>query len=138
MALTADQITAQNFKDFYQQILPYLGGTTDISGKADKVSNATADNFAKLDSSGNLADSGYSASSFLRDVHFDQTASLSTSTETVVTFTDSAITVNSLIDVAVSEWGLVPVNVAVVAGSCTVTMPIVETAHSVTVRIYVR
>lgn len=25
MALTADQITAQNFKDFYQQILPYLG-----------------------------------------------------------------------------------------------------------------
>ena len=25
MALTNDQITAQNFKDFYQQILPYLG-----------------------------------------------------------------------------------------------------------------
>ena len=25
MALTADQITAQNFKDFYMQILPYLG-----------------------------------------------------------------------------------------------------------------
>ena len=25
MALTPDQITAQNFKDFYMQILPYLG-----------------------------------------------------------------------------------------------------------------
>ena len=33
MALTADQITAQNFKDFFTQILPYLnkgnGGTSD-------------------------------------------------------------------------------------------------------------
>lgn len=32
--------------------------------KADKVSNATADNFAKLDSNGNLVDAGVSAGSF--------------------------------------------------------------------------
>ena len=36
----------------------------DISGKADKVSGATADNFAGLDSNGNLKDSGKKASDF--------------------------------------------------------------------------
>ena len=36
----------------------------DITGKADKVSSATNNNFAALDSNGNLKDSGYSSSSF--------------------------------------------------------------------------
>ena len=36
-----------------------------ISGKADKVSNATSGNFAGLDSNGNLTDSGKSSSDFL-------------------------------------------------------------------------
>ena len=36
----------------------------DVSGKADKVSNATSGNFAGLDSSGNLTDSGNNASDF--------------------------------------------------------------------------
>ena len=40
----------------------------DISGKADKVSNATNGNFAGLDSSGNLTDSGKKAADFA-DVH---------------------------------------------------------------------
>ena len=37
---------------------------SDIAGKADKVSGATADNFAGLDSNGNLKDSGSKASDF--------------------------------------------------------------------------
>lgn len=37
----------------------------DISGKADKVNNATNGNFAGLDATGNLTDSGYSASDFV-------------------------------------------------------------------------
>lgn len=41
------------------------GATQDISGKADKVSNATNGNFAGLDSNGNLTDSGKKASDFL-------------------------------------------------------------------------
>lgn len=41
----------------------YVEGT--ISGKADKVSNATNGNFAGLDSNGNLTDSGSKASDFL-------------------------------------------------------------------------
>lgn len=36
----------------------------DVSGKADKVSGATADNFAGLDANGNLKDSGKKASDF--------------------------------------------------------------------------
>lgn len=39
------------------------GGSADVSGKADKVSGATAGNFAALDQDGNLKDSGKSADS---------------------------------------------------------------------------
>ena len=41
-----------------------IASTVDVSGKADKAVPATANNFAALNSSGNLADSGYSSSSF--------------------------------------------------------------------------
>lgn len=72
------------------------------------------------------------------DNHFDQTVNLSTSASVTATFSDESITASSLIDVAVSEWGLVPEDVTVSAGQCVVTMPKADTAHSVTVRIYVR
>ena len=38
----------------------------DVSGKADKVTGATANDFAGLDANGNLTDSGYNAASFLQ------------------------------------------------------------------------
>ena len=41
------------------------GVIPDVSGKADKVTNATSGNFASLDSNGNLTDSGSKASDFL-------------------------------------------------------------------------
>lgn len=41
------------------------GVIPDVTGKADKVSNATNGNFAGLDSNGNLTDSGKSSSDFL-------------------------------------------------------------------------
>jgi len=40
----------------------------DITGKADKVSNATTGNFAALDSSGNLVDSGHKHGDYVTDV----------------------------------------------------------------------
>jgi len=40
----------------------------DITGKADKVSNATTGNFAALDSSGNLIDSGHKHGDYVTDV----------------------------------------------------------------------
>lgn len=46
-----------------------LAATADISGKADKVSGATNDNFAALDANGNLKDSGKNYSSFSSSDH---------------------------------------------------------------------
>ncbi len=87
-----------------------------------------------------LTSSVQSLTSSVQDLTFylEQTVTLSTSATVAATFSNAKITANSLIDVAVSEWGTVPDDVTVSAGSCVVTMPIAETAHSVTVRIYVR
>ena len=55
-----------------------IGDTSiDLDGKADKVTNATANNFAGLNASGNLTDSGYKASDFKtkQDAVSDPTAS---------------------------------------------------------------
>ena len=47
-----------------------IGDTTmNLDGKADKVQNATAGNFASLDSSGNLNDSGNKAADFASAMH---------------------------------------------------------------------
>lgn len=70
--------------------------------------------------------------------YLEQTVTLSTSAATAVTFTDARITANSCIEVGTSEWGLVPDSVTVSAGSCVVTLPQAETAHSVVCRIYLR
>ena len=72
------------------------------------------------------------------EVYFDQTATLSTSTTTTVTFTESEITTSSVIDIAVSVWGLTPEDVTVSTGVCTIVMPKVSTAQTIAVRIYVR
>ena len=82
---------------------------------------------------GTIAEAIYNLTFYL-----EQTVTLSTSAETTATFTSAKITANSLIDLAISEWGLIPSNVVVASGTCTVTMPQVDSAHSVTVRIYVR
>lgn len=63
---------------------------------------------------------------------------LSTSAATTVTFSSAKITTSSCIDVGVSEWGLVPDDVTVANGTCTVTMPQVDSARTVTVRVYVK
>lgn len=63
---------------------------------------------------------------------------LSTSAATTVTFSSAKITTSSCIDVGVSEWGLVPDDVTVTNGTCTVTMPKVDSARTVTVRVYVK
>lgn len=45
-----------------------LAGFVDLSGYAEKVSGATAGNFAALDANGNLTDSGKKASDFIEDI----------------------------------------------------------------------
>lgn len=70
--------------------------------------------------------------------YLETTATLSTSAATTVTFTSAKLTTSSCVEVGVSEWGLVPDDVTVSTGSCTVTLPKVDSAHTVTVRLYVR
>ena len=57
----ADKTTIQLKSGLSKQVLI---AHQDISGKADKVSSATAGNFAGLDANGNLVDSGKKASDF--------------------------------------------------------------------------
>ena len=68
----------------------------------------------------------------------DDSVVLSTSGTTTVTFTDARITTDSYIEYACSQWDLVPDDITVTTGSCVITMPQVDTAVTVGVRIYVR
>lgn len=70
--------------------------------------------------------------------YFEQSVTLSTSQTTTVTFTDSAFTASSMVDIAVSEWGLFFEDVNVSTGVCTVVMPKVASAHTVTVGILIK
>ena len=104
--------------------------------------NAKA-NGLELDTSGNLTvagditdGSGNTLSAMMS--YLEQTVTLSTSASTTVTFTDSSITASSFIEYACSQWDLVPESITGAAGSCTIVLPKVESAQSVTVRIYVR
>ena len=104
--------------------------------------NAKA-NGLELDTSGNLTVAGKVTDGNGNNLsalasYLEQTVTLSTSASTTVTFTDAKITTSSVIDLAVSEWGLTPDDVTVATGVCTVTMPKADSAHSVIIRIYVR
>jgi hypothetical protein len=58
-------------------ITAYVAGQIpSVSGKADKVSGATSGDLAELDSNGNLADSGYKSSDFIKSVDAGSTANV--------------------------------------------------------------
>lgn len=68
----------------------------------------------------------------------EQTATTSTSANTVYTFTDARITANSVVDVYTNIFGVSPSNVVLANGSCTVTFPAQSSAQSMTCKIYVK
>lgn len=70
--------------------------------------------------------------------YFEQSVTLSTSQTTTVTFSNAAFTANSVVDPAISVWGIFPEDVTVASGSCTVVMPKVSTAQTVTVGIFIK
>lgn len=114
-------------------VIPESGGSGGTSDYSD-LSNKPQINGVTLSGNKSLADLGIQSA----DIYFDETATLSTTETTTVTFTESEILSTSVIDIAISEWGIVPDNVVTTTGSCVITLPIVETAATVTVRIYVK
>lgn len=72
------------------------------------------------------------------EVYLEQSVTLSTSQTTTVTFSNAAFTANSVVDPAISVWGIFPEDVTVANGSCTVVMPKVSTAQTVTVGIFIK
>lgn len=70
--------------------------------------------------------------------YLEQSVTLSTSQTTTVTFTDARILATSFIEPAISVWGIFPEDVTVVSGSCTVVMPKVSSAQTVTVGIFIK
>jgi hypothetical protein len=70
--------------------------------------------------------------------YMEQTQTLSTSADTVYTFTNSAITANSAVDVYTNIYGINPSNVVTTSGQCVVTFPKQSTAQTMTCRIYVK
>jgi hypothetical protein len=70
--------------------------------------------------------------------YMEQTQTLSTSADTVYTFTNAAITANSAVDVYTNIYGINPSNVVTTSGQCVVTFPKQSTAQTMTCRIYVK
>lgn len=68
----------------------------------------------------------------------EQTATTSTSANTVYTFTDARITTNNVVDVYTNIFGISPSNIVLANGSCTVTFPAQASAQSMTCKIYVK
>lgn len=118
---TSSGMTADDVQEAIDELNTGIGGITELIPSGATTSNKLA-----------------TMSDIPEDVYFDTTATLSTSGTTTVTFTESEILATSVVDIAVSEWGIVPDNVVVSAGSCVITMPQVETAVTVSIRLYVK
>ena len=70
--------------------------------------------------------------------YMEQTKTLSTSASVTYTFTNAAITTNSVIEIFASIWGIVPDSVTVSAGSCAIVIPKQSSSVSCKVRIYIK
>lgn len=71
--------------------------------------------------------------------YMEQEVILSTSADTVVTFTNNELIVDGkMFTVATSIWDLVPTSIVTSAGSCVITLPKQTNAATIGVRLYVR
>lgn len=110
-------------------------GTVDSTSYATAASVSAITDGQSIDS---FSDVETALNGKMNNTYLEETVTLSTSATTTVTFTDSSILATSVIDLAVSVWGLTPEDVTVSTGVCTIVMPKVSTAQTIAVRIYVR
>lgn len=95
-----------------------------IGDKADKVSGATNGNFAGLNASGNLTDSGYKVPVVLNQTTYSDSGGSRT-----FAFSNAAITTTSIFDYYCNVFGVAPTNITVSSGSLSV---IFDTSDGVT------
>lgn len=69
--------------------------------------------------------------------YMEYTQALSTTNDTVYTFSNADIHSDSMIEVYSSIWGVAPKNIRVASGTCTVTFPKYDTNTNLTCRIYI-
>lgn len=72
------------------------------------------------------------------ELMLEQSQTLSTSADTVYTFTNGAITTSSAIEVYTDIYGINPSNVVATSGQCVVTFPKQSTAQTMTCRMYIK
>lgn len=117
------------------KVLRITNGETSAAWKIDPVvanpSDTASTDLTKI----KIGNTAYNIPS---EPYLEQSVTLSTSQTTTVTFTDARILTTSVIDPAISVWGIFPEDVTVTSGSCTIVMPQVSTAQTVTVGIFIK
>lgn len=74
---------------------------------------------------------------FANSTYMEYSQTLSTTNDTVFTFSSSAIDADSLIQVYTSIWGMTPKSISVTNNSCVVTFPSYDTSATLKCRIYI-
>ena len=125
----AGQVVLGEHNDNQYNTIFEIGNGTDSSHKS---------NALELYANGNLNVMGQILRNGAPEYLENDSVTLSTSGTTTVTFTNAAITTDSVIDCYCTQFGLNPDDITVSSGSCVVTMPQVDTAVTVGVRIYLK
>lgn len=74
---------------------------------------------------------------FVDSVYMEYSQTLSTTNDTVFTFTSNTINADSFIEVYTSIWGVNPKNISVTNNNCVVTFPSHDTSVNLKCRIYI-
>lgn len=125
-----------------------VGGGT-MSGSRENAFEVYGDGYISQDNGSNLFkftkdngkngyyDNNREFHAFSEPLLLTQSVTLSTSADTTVTFSNAAITADSMIDVYTNVYGVNPSNISVSTGSCTLTFAKASTAQTISVRIKV-
>lgn len=135
-----DAITNQGNGYYWQQMTPGLQIKENKVAINKLIPNGQSQTY-NLDVGGTINASGaitQNGTQVALDLHLDQSVTLSTSAETTVTFTNANIHTTSAISVWTTLFGLNATNMVTTEGQCVVTLPIYETAESITCRIYIK
>ena len=123
------QTTAQTISAAINELNANLGSIVSVSKTGTASSSAFRKQVITIDNVSTDIDGS---------AYMEQSVTLSTSAATTVTFTNAAIDDGAMLTVATSLWNLVPDDITLASGSCTIMLPKWATAETIGVRLYVR